>query len=194
MQYKLNGKVVTKAEWDARGSRLQEILESRKFPGIQTEDTFKAGFGGKPGQWEPSDPVIANAGIAEIKKRIPGWSPQGKVHIGGLGPMNDHRAWVSEMSARSEARRYLEETGRSCDGMVKVQAREVAAPVDQERVRSARIEQVARERAAMNPGMKLDDARDAAARQLTPPKQETPDIRDVRAALDRLAKDSGVGK
>jgi hypothetical protein len=92
--YKINGRVVTEAELEASRdpSRLQDILESRCFPGVNTNDTFMAGRKLSGSQFTNE----AEFNFYTKRLRDQGGSPAGKYYMHQLArEAGDPEAWVS---------------------------------------------------------------------------------------------------
>lgn len=112
MKLILNGKEVTRDEWDAQTSRLEEILETRQAPCARTDATFLRGHcNGSQFEHVPH--------IGDMYRRIAeraGVDPKGKVYKAGLADFpGDPRAWVD---GRGDVLRVAEEKGLHCRGAV----------------------------------------------------------------------------
>jgi hypothetical protein len=117
IKLKINGRSVSQAEWDQyskdRGSLLEEMLESRKAPGVKTDDTFLAGVGNLDRQIE--DPLQLEA-ITQNAIRH-GYRPAVSDFY---NPMladfeGDPKAFLNHGQGRAHVKKVLESKGQWMD-------------------------------------------------------------------------------
>lgn len=102
-----------------------EMAATRSAPGLNGTDT--AFFRGKHLNQGLEDNFMGER-MRKLARRA-GISIEGKVYIGQMADKRgaeDPRAWVSDTS---DIRRYCEETGAACDGIVKVKGSAPPPPV-----------------------------------------------------------------
>ena len=114
--YKVNGKTVTKKQLRSGTKRLKEILETRQFPGVQTDDDFMKNRGTLRDQLGTQTDMVVNAAKAK------GYTPsQNDVYLPALAnSIGDPAAFVKHSGARGHIRRVCESRDWECDGAVKV--------------------------------------------------------------------------
>lgn len=120
--YKLNGKTLTRDQFMKSGKRggIKEILESKSFPGLQTDDEFMGNRGTLRDQLKDQTEDVVKAA------RRQGYEPsRNDVYLPSLARRpGDPEAFVRHDSARGTIKRRLEARGWGCEGSVKVRARE----------------------------------------------------------------------
>ena len=121
---KINGRDVSSEDWNSRPSRLNEILESRQFPGLHTDDTFLSGRGSLSKQLGTQTQQVVNA--AKRHGYTPGVNDVYEPQLARFP--GDPRAFLKHGSARGQVRRVCEAEGMSCSGSVNVKGRKVEAP------------------------------------------------------------------
>ena len=87
--FRINGKTVTRKQWDARRTRngIQEICDSGCVPGIRTDTTFMKG--------SHSDPNVGEVDFLAAKAA--GVAVEGKKYFGSLGAPEDPDAWQDNL-------------------------------------------------------------------------------------------------
>jgi hypothetical protein len=112
---------------EGQSHNMAEILATGKFPGTRTDVEWNRGH--VNGNQFAENPVQSK--IGDYYRRLAeesGQSTTGKVYRSGLAQFpGDPRAWVS---TRGEAEQYVRETGRSCHGLVNVEAPMLDFPDD----------------------------------------------------------------
>lgn len=118
--YKRNGQNVDRNGFLSGQKSLDEILETRQFPGLNTDDTFMRGRGTLADQLgEQTNEIVA---AAQRNGYTPSYSD---VYLPGVARFpGDPEAFVKHASAKGSVRRTLEQRGWGCEGSVKVKARE----------------------------------------------------------------------
>lgn len=120
MIYKLNGKTVSKKEFDAyaqkresiMGNLMEGILESRQAPGTKNTDrAFLEGMGGQS-LTHGLDKTFVGRYYERAAKA--GISTAGKVYISQLGPPSSPLAWVSDLS---DVKKSCELQGHGCEAL-----------------------------------------------------------------------------
>jgi hypothetical protein len=124
MKYMLHGREVTRAEFfgDEAASvrRLEEMFASGKPPAADTDREFLEGTQNQFAGDEATALRLKKVAEAE------GQSVTGKRYVGGLARYpGDPRAWVD---GKADVRKYLEETGRGCEGALSVKPRDPPKP------------------------------------------------------------------
>jgi hypothetical protein len=120
IKYVLNGKTVSEESFLKGGDGIREILESRQFPGLQTDDEFMANRGTLGSQLgEQTESVVKAA-------KLNGYNPNiNDVYLPSVARFpGDPEAFVRHDSARGAVKKTLEKRGWGCDGLVKVKSRE----------------------------------------------------------------------
>jgi hypothetical protein len=120
VKYVLNGKSVSENDFLAGGDGIRQIIESRQFPGLQTDDEFMANRGTLSSQLgEQTESVVKAAKQNGYKPNL------NDVYLPAMARFpGDPEAFVSHGSARGSVRRTMESRGWGCEGSVKVKARE----------------------------------------------------------------------
>ena len=119
-----NGPAETDADRAAGAQRMQEILESRRAPGLSTDTSFFAGVGTLDKQIK--DP----ARLQKLKDnaRREGIPLTGnELYQSGLcrdGHDLDPRACISQSDGKARIRKMVEASGTGCEGSITVKARE----------------------------------------------------------------------
>lgn len=120
MKYKINGKVVTKRQWDAYykkrqqtlGISMEEILQSKTAPGtMNTDRAFLQGTGSQS-LTHGMGPVFAQRYYERARKA--GISTSGKVYVSQLGTPDNPLAWVSGLD---DVKKSCEIQGKGCDAL-----------------------------------------------------------------------------
>lgn len=115
MKYVINGKSVTREEWEASKvpGRLQEMLDAQQPPGVMGTDTQ---FLRNVSEQFADNPALGDY-YAKVA-RAHGQDPKGKKYLSSLAAFpGDPRAFVDGMG---DVRKVCEERGWDCQGDVKV--------------------------------------------------------------------------
>jgi hypothetical protein len=93
--FKINGKPVTRQEWDARrpNGRLKEICDSGRMPGLRTDTLFFAG--------SHNDPNVSEEGYNLA--RAAGVQTEGRKHFDSLGAPEDPDTWHNSFAGVKRA-------------------------------------------------------------------------------------------
>lgn len=120
VKYQINGKTMDRDNFLEGGNGIQEIIESRQFPGLQTDDEFMARRGSLADQLgEQTQSVVAAA-------QRNGYRPnRNDVYLPAMARFpGDPEAFIQHDSARGKVKKVLESRGWGCEGSVKVKSRE----------------------------------------------------------------------
>lgn len=171
MNYKINGKVVTKKEWDAHYARKQslygmsfsDMLQSP--PGVKTDDTFLAGVGNLDQQIK--DPAQLEHIVRQARKH--GYNPKHTdFYNEALASFaGDPKAFLNHGQAKGHLKKTLEERGyrQDRDGDVSV----VAGPLDdpyvnpEHRLHPKIVKRIKRQKIKDNPDLAHVDQRELEA-------------------------------
>ena len=120
MNYKINGRTVSKKEWDAHhkkrvsiyGDTFQDMLESRHAPIMANSDrAFMQGAGAQT-LTHGLDQLSAERSLA--RAHAAGINTHGKVFMSQLGTPDNHLAWVSGID---DLRTSLKLQGKGCESL-----------------------------------------------------------------------------
>ena len=149
----INGRYVSFDPDPPPDERLDEVLDSRKFPPIRTDSTFLANHGTLDKQFGGDDRQLEKV-VVEAKKR--GYNPSpNDTYIPTLARYTgDPLAFVPAGNPRGHIEKVCKETDRACEGDVTVE-RERKAPQETVRLGEDLIQEEAAMRIAENPGEAL---------------------------------------
>ncbi len=120
IKYSINGKTLDRDSFLEGGNGIQEIIETRQFPGLQTDDEFMANRGTLADQLgDQTEKVVAAA-------QRNGYRPsRNDVYLPAMARFpGDPEAFIQHDSARGKVKKTLESRGWGCEGSVKVKARQ----------------------------------------------------------------------
>ena len=150
-KYKLNGKWVTQGELHATvdASVLQDVFESRQFPGLNTDTSFVAGRGTLSEQLGNQADLVCNSAIAE------GYTPQpSDIYLSSLADFpGDPKAFVKHDGAKQHVKDVCEEKGVPCEGSVKYTPTERKPPEQDVELADDIVSEVATDMAKKNPAL-----------------------------------------
>ena len=118
--YKINGRAVSKEEWDAslrKSSKLDEMFAARKAPGIRTDSNL---FTSSEQRRTVGGGVMRDHYVTQAKKH--GYTPdENDVYCPTLADFpGDPKAFIRPGEGRSHIRKVCEAKGVPCEGAVTV--------------------------------------------------------------------------
>lgn len=156
VKYTINGRTVTEGEFVKGANGIRDILETRQFPGLQTDDEFMANRGSLADQLKHQTEDIVSAA------RRAGYNPShSDVYLPSVARFpGDPEAFIKHDSARGHIKKTLEARGWSCEGSVKVKGRQ--SPPKEKKLGDDLALEGARELRLKNPKASARDLREEA--------------------------------
>lgn len=120
VKYQINGKTMDRDSFLEGSNGVEEIIQTRQFPGLQTDDEFMAGRGTLADQLGDQTLKVVNAAQRN------GYRPKHTdVYLPAMARFpGDPQAFIQHDSARGKVKKTLEARGWGCEGSVKVKARQ----------------------------------------------------------------------
>lgn len=145
-----------------------EMLAFRKAPATKTDAQTAARLKDR----FYHDEAHGNLIVDQVRKVNPDFNPHGKVFVGGLCSqekgLSDEAAWVRPDEYNSHIKKVTEQRGWTAEGCVNVAARGEIPEKGPYRVADDIVEKVAVAAVAENPGVRIEEAREAVRDKLTP--------------------------
>lgn len=147
---------------------LAEMLALRQAPATKTDAQTASRLKDRFYHKEAEGNLI----VDQVRKVNPNFSPAGKVFVGQLCDpdkgLSDEAAWVRPDEYNGHIKKVCEQRGWSAEGAVNVAARGEIPEKQPYRLADDIVEKVAVAAVAENPGVRIEEAREAVRDKLTP--------------------------